>query len=300
MKELLLFSLLCALVAALLATWIAPREQGQSPLPGFFLFAILGLVLPFLGAVLSLAYATAMRSVRHHIHAAKVEPLVLPPPARDFRLRVTGVAPGGIMARLERSRDPQQRVAALSQVVGSRFAEQYRLLRAALRDEAEEVRLLAYAALDQREQENTELLMRLQEELDECRSLPLRRRLQGYLAWLRWNIEHSISREAAEPLVHTAPVEMAAVADPAVAEESPALLRSLRSLELARGDLALRYLQEAEDDGVAESILCPYRAAAAFERHDLQGVRDWYRQHPELALSFRYGPSYAFWTQAIT
>ena len=297
MTFLILLWVVVSLVASLAASLIVPREQaGRNGSTAWILFFLLSVFLPFFGAILALAYATALRSVRGRIHTASAEPIIVPLPARDFRLRASSVTPGAIAGRLRGARNPSQRVEALSQIVSARFAEPTRLLRSALRDKAEEVRLLAYAALDQREQENTELLLQLQEDIKDCSNPRMQRRLQDYLAWLRWNIEHAVSRELAEPETRreVAPLGAELAEDKATA--LPAMLAGLAALEAGQADLAMTFLQQAERDRVAPAVLAPHYAAALYLQRDLDGLRKLYAQHPELALSSRYGPSYRYWS----
>lgn len=280
-----------------LASFLAPVEEGRRHRTGFILFAILSLAIPFVGASLSVIYAMAMRSVQHRIHEAEVEAIHLPPSTRDFRLRPSTATPGGIAARLRGSRDPKQKVEALSQVMSSRFIDQYDLLRSALKDEVEEVRLLSYAALDQREQENTELLIDLQRRIDEMPASAILKRLQGYRAWIRWNIDHSISQDLAEPVVYSERHEAEREMVHSV-EEDPSLLSALRYLERGQAQKAHSALDQALHEKVAGSIVCPHLAAARYIQGDLEGVRKAYRHYPELTLSTRYGPSYRYWTLA--
>ena len=287
---------LIALVASLGASIIVPRERAsQGWLPAWLLFLLLSIFLPFLGAVLALSYAIALRSVRHRIHVAEVEPILVPAPARDFRLRISAAAEGAVAGRLRGSRNLGQRVEALSQIVSSRFADQTRLLRAALRDEAEEVRLLAYAALDQREQENTELLLDLQQDIEHHSSPRLRQRLQDYLAWLHWNIEHTDSRELADPVLRKEETKPELGPDDQAVEQAPAMLRGLRALEMGAVGQAMELFQQAEQANVASSVLAPYRAAALYRQRDVRRLQMLYRKHPEVLLSPRYSASYRFW-----
>ncbi|WP_308390002.1 hypothetical protein [Acidithiobacillus sp. AMEEHan] len=285
-----------ALAASLGASVIAPRERAlRGWLPAWLLFLLLSVFLPFLGAVLAVSYAIALRSVRHRIHVAAVEPILVPAPARDLRLRISVASEGAVAGRLRGSRNLGQRVEALSQIVSSRFAEQTRLLRSALRDEAEEIRLLAYAALDQREQENTELLLDLQQDIEHSSSPRLRQRLQEYLAWLRWNIDHTDSRELADPLLRKEEAKPELGFDDQAVEPAPAMLRGLRALEIGAAGQALELFRQAEQANVAPSVLAPYRAAALYLQRDIQGLQSVYADHPEMALSPRYAASYRFW-----
>jgi len=295
----LLLDTVLSLLATIVASYVVPVTRPKGRRLAVLLFALLCLVLPFVGAVLTLVYAVALRSVVHRTGEAEVEPIRLPPPARDFRLRPINLTPGAIAPRMRGSRDPQQRVEALSQVMGSRFADEIRLLRSALRDEAEEVRLLAYAALDRREQENTDMLIDLQRRIAGSADEALVGRFQEYLAWLRWNIDHSVSQETAEPVVRLDDVRgpVSTVGAQTSAAEPP-FLQGLRALEHGEANLALAHFASARGQGIAAAVLAPHEAAAHFLLRDLGALRELYRKHPELSVSPRYGPSHRFWQGA--
>jgi hypothetical protein len=294
--RLVVIVLLVSVLMVALASALVPVSDRRARYLAVVLFTLLSIVLPLIGALLSLVYALSLRSVAHRIHEADVEPIHLPPPARDFRLRPSKMNPGAIAARLQNSRDSAQRVEALSQIMSARSIEPLRLLRGALRDEAEEVRLLAYAALDRREQDNTEMLIALRKKIAETPSGPLSRRLTEYLAWLRWNIDHSVSRELAEPAVHLEQFSASLpLAETDVREEDPPLLLGLQALENGMPGQALEHFDRARELGVEGSVLAPRRAAAHYLRRDLRALRAEYEAYPEILLSPRYGPSFRFW-----
>jgi hypothetical protein len=298
LPALLVAYLLCSALAVLSALRLTPIAAGERTVFATVLYLAVALTMPFIGSILILAYAATLRSVRGRIDRADVEPIQLPPAVRDLRLQPSPAAPGGIAGRLAGSRDPRQRVAALSQIVSSRFFDQYRLLRAALKDEAEEVRLLAYAALDQREHENTELLISLRRQIDAARDTRLLQRLRGYHAWLQWSIDHSISREMADPRVRSqasagAPAPHAGQDD--ADNATLPLLAGLHHLEAGDSAPAVAALLDARRRGVGEAIVAPYLAAAYYAERDIPALRRIYAEHPELVLSPRYGPSHRFW-----
>ena len=291
--------LLCTLLAVLLASLLTPVAPGARRVFSTVLYLVMALAMPFIGAILIVVYAAALRSVHRKIDRAEVEPIHVPPAARDFRLQPSAAAPGGIAGRLAGSRDPRQRVAALSQIASSRFFDQYRLLRAALKDEAEEVRLLAYAALDQREHENTELLIGLRRQIDAAAGDTRRlHRLRGYHAWLQWSIDHSAAREMAAPSARAQEPGRAPAPDDGRDDAGDAtlpLLAGLRHLETGNTGQAVAALLEARRRGAGGAIVAPHLAAAHYAANDIPALRREYAEHPELRLSGRYGPSHRFW-----
>ena len=298
LTALVLAYLLCSALAVLSALRLTPFVAGERRMFATVLYLVVALAMPFIGVVLIIAYAATLRRVHRKIDRAEVEPVQLPPAVRDFRLQPSAAAPGGIAGRLAGSRDPEQRVAALSQIVSSRFFDQYRLLRAALKDEAEEVRLLAYAALDQREHENTELLIGLRRQIDAAGDTRRLHRLRGYHAWLQWSIDHSAAREMAAPSARTQEPARAPAPNDGRDDAGDAtlpLLAGLRHLETGNTVQAVAALLEARRRGAGGAIVAPHLAAAYYAEKDIPALRRLYAEHPELRLSARYGPSHRFW-----
>jgi hypothetical protein len=217
---------------------------------------------------------------------------------RDARLTLSTVAQGSVAARLRHSRDPRHRLEAVSQIAGSQFFNQSQLLRGALSDDVEEVRLLAYAALDRREQENTELLIHLNAQLSLAHEPNTLRRIQDSRHWLYWNISHSEVREIALP---TSDASTKWEPDLTTLDhDSPSMkmLLGLHLLETGKVDDAIFNLKNAETAKIAGAIVAPHLAAAYFRSRNPEKILEVYRAHPELRLSPRYAPSISYWTGA--
>ncbi len=289
-----LYWFLCLLTSYLIVAKTGQTVDKRFPL---LLFVIIASVIPLFGPVVILVYAIFLRSVAWRLHEPELEPVKLPPVMRDIRLTTSTVAPGSVAARLRHSRDPRQRLAAVSQIAESQFFNQSQLLRGALSDEAEEVRLLAYAALDRREQENTELLIHLNAQQTHAHEAGTLRRIQDSRQWLYWNIHHTEAREMATPSSAGAPTKW----EPDYANmdhDSPSmkLLMGLHLLETGKVDKAISEMKSAEAKKIASSIVAPHLASAYFRSRNVDKMFDIYRAHPELKLSPRYGPSFSFWT----
>ncbi|MBE7563173.1 hypothetical protein H7F10_09485 [Acidithiobacillus sp. HP-6] len=289
-----LYWFLCLLTSYLIVAKTGQTVDKRFPL---LLFVIIASVIPLFGPAVILVYAIFLRSVAWRLHEPELEPVKLPPVMRDIRLTTSTVAPGSVAARLRHSRDPRQRLAAVSQIAESQFFNQSQLLRGALSDEAEEVRLLAYAALDRREQENTELLIHLNAQQTHAHEAGTLRRIQDSRQWLYWNIHHTEAREMATPSSAGAPTKW----EPDYANmdhDSPSmkLLMGLHLLETGKVDKAISEMKNAEAKKIASSIVAPHLASAYFRSRNIDKMFDIYRAHPELKLSPRYGPSFSFWT----
>ncbi|PKY12205.1 hypothetical protein B1757_00205 [Acidithiobacillus marinus] len=284
------------LLLVLFSFLVIPKsEAAQQKLFSFSLIVIIATTIPLFGPVIVFVYAFFLRSILRQAHAPIVEKIQLPAVMRDARLTLSTIAPGSVSARLRHSRDPRQRLEAISQIADSQFYSQSQLLRGALSDDAEEVRLLAYAALDRREQENTELLINLNKQIKLTRNSKTLIRMQDYKQWIYWNIRHSAVQEittAASPSSTKRSVDTTRIY-----HQSPSMkmLQGLDALQLGEVDEAITHLQDAEKSNIAGSTIAPYLAAAYFKKKNMDKLREIYRKYPEIYLSSRYGPSISYW-----
>ncbi len=282
----------------LLTSYLIAPKSGQllKKIFSVLIFFVIASVIPLFGPIVILVYAIFLRTVAWRLHEPELEAIKLPPVMRDVRLTTSKVAPGSVAARLRHSRDPRQRLEAVSQIAESQFFNQSQLLRGALSDDAEEVRLLAYAALDRREQENTELLMHLNAQQSQAHETRTLRRIRDSRQWLYWNIHHSEAREMAMPSSEAASTKW----EPdysTMDHDSPSmkLLMGLHLLETDQIEKAISELKNAESTKIASSIVAPHLAAAYFRSRNMEKIHEIYQAHPELKLSPRYGPSFSFW-----
>ncbi|MBU2755312.1 hypothetical protein HFU84_12455 [Acidithiobacillus sp. CV18-2] len=112
---------------------------------------------------------------------------------------------------------------------------------------------------------------------------------------MHWNIEHTDSRELADPVLRKEETKPELGPDDQAVEQAPAMLRGLRALEMGAVGQAMELFQQAEQANVASSVLAPYRAAALYRQRDVRRLQMLYRKHPEVLLSPRYSASYRFW-----
>ncbi len=300
-EKLLLFYFFYWFICIVGVYFILPRSRtGAHKNSAIIIAIIIATVIPLFGPLITLIYTIFLRSVLARVYEPDIQAIELPALMRDVRLSASTAAPGSISARLRYSKDPRQRLEAISQIAESQFFEQYELLRNALSDDVEEVRLLAYAALDRREQENAELLMHLDTQLKIAHQPTMRRRLQDYRQWLDWNISHSVSRDVAEPRVEFKSTQKTNSDSSGENDNSASmdLLRGLQLLEADEPEAALASLKRAENRRIARPITAPPLAAAYFKTGSIENIRAIYLASPELQLSPRYGYSMLYWTGA--
>ncbi len=278
--------------------------EGKKGFAGLML-AIIATAIPFFGPVVSVVYAFVLRGIQHRAMEPDLENITVPEHARDSRLVQSSATAGSATARLKGSRDPRRRMEVLTHISDSRLAAQHQILRSALSDSAEEVRLLAYAALDRREEENAGLVMKLEQQMQTAESPEMLGRLRQYRRWLDWNIAHAVSRDTAEPETGRPAAEIHPAASPgkevpqtAAGQEIPSmsLLQGLESLEKGEAQAAIMHLERAMEAGVAAPIIAPPLAAAYFLVRRYDKIMDVYQHVPELALSPRYAASAGLWT----
>ncbi len=297
------YYLLYWLAGTAAAYFICPAGAGGKKRFAGLTLAVIATAIPFFGPVLSVAYAAALRSNWHRVMEPDLEEIKLPEHARDSRLIPSSLAAGSATARLRGSRDPRQKMEVLSRITDSRIADQHQILRSALSDSAEEVRLLAYAALDRREEENAGLVMKLERQMRSAVSPVLQDRLKQYRRWLDWNIAHAVSKDLAEPepghaVASTqigATTERDTPADAGQETVPVNLLDGLQSLEQGDAQSAISHLTLALDAGVAGPVVAPPLAAAYFLERKYDKIVEVYQKYPELAFSPHYSGSFGLW-----
>ncbi|WP_215842481.1 HEAT repeat domain-containing protein [Acidithiobacillus montserratensis] len=295
-KNVVLIYSLYWLLLILFSLFIIPKsEKVMQKLYSSFLIIIMATIIPLFGPFVVFVYAVFLRSILRQVHEPNVEKIQIPSIMRDARLTMSTAAPGSIAARLRHARNPRQRLEAISQIADSQFSSQSQLLRGALSDDAEEVRLLAYAALDRREQENTELLIHLNKQMKLVNEPKILKRIQDSRYWLYWSISHSEAHETTSDTTPSFSKWEPEFLNISHDSASMKMLFGLYLLQVNKIDEAITSLKAAENSNIAGAVIAPYLASAYFYKRDLKKIREIYRQHSELRLSPRYGPSMSYW-----
>ncbi len=291
-----------SLAAALLLPPLFPEAYRGGGAAGTLVLFLLALFLPVLGLTgLIVALLPALHLPRRtppRLYERIDIPELPFKPLRVSEQPLFGQA--GLAGVLRNAPDPERRVQAVMATRQLRDRDAVPILRIALRDPVDDVRLLAYSLLDAKEQRLNQRIAELESELEEA-SGTARGRLLERIAGLYWEmaylglatgevyghvLEQALERlEAAERLL---PPEMG------LRFQKGRVLLGLGRLKEAR-----RALEEARRLGMGSSDVDPYLAEICFLERDWKGVRrhlssldPMARAEPPLSLL------YAYWNEA--
>ena len=193
---------------------------------------------------------------------------------------------GGLFEVLERSSDTDKQVVAVMATTRMKSKQAVPLLKVAMRDEADDVRLLAYSIKDRKESEINGKIKRLLSvlERDDAHGAgrsgaPLSAReraaTERSLAFLYWELVYLDLAEGDIREFFLAQVISRARAALAEVEYGPLTVLLARAyIELADFEAASQALDAAERIGVERVVLAPYRAEVAFHRGRFREVKE--------------------------
>ncbi len=284
------------LLASLPAPYGAPCRIGLSVLTalGFFLpgFGMLGLVI---------ALPWAISRQRPQVELPWQEVQVPDLPYRPLFLGVTPLraAEGALAEVLRHATNPDKRVAAVMALrhMDDRLAMP--LLRIALKDPVDDVRLLAYAMLDKADQAITK---RIQDRQGALAVAPERQKffLRRYLAQDFWELAYLglATGDVLGFVLEQSALHLLAALETREDVGARLLLGRIR-LQQGQAALAEVELLSAQKGGLPDSVVMPYLAEAAFARREYDLVK---------ARLGKLGPNFvkrppmdaviAFWTEA--
>ena len=193
---------------------------------------------------------------------------------------------GGLFEVLERSSDTDKQVVAVMATTRMKSRQAVPLLKVAMRDEADDVRLLAYSIKDKKESEINGKIKRLlavleQDDLRQSdgKGSPLtgreRAATERSLAFLYWELVYLDLAEGDIREFFLKQVVSRARAALAEVEYGPlAVLLARAQMALGCFEDAIETLDGAEQMGVERAVLAPYRAEIAFHLGRFGEVRE--------------------------
>jgi len=301
MSEGLLYCVLPHAIACLLLTaavWgLLPRRY-RAPLPWapLFIFA-LAFFIPLLGAIGVLAAVFPALYLQRRRDEQVWESMGVP--ALPFRPQEQRRSPmfrdGGLQDVLHRASDPEQRLAALLATRRMPGHESIPILKLALRDPADDVRLLAYSMLDQQE---SRINQRIESLLRELAEAPSARHASLHAGLARWYWELAyLGLAQGSVLEHVLQQASDHLEQARQGGQDPELdlLGGRIAMERGRLEQARELLERAEQAGLDAEKVLPFRAEVAFLAGDYPRVVELLarlpaamRQRPPFAELARY------------
>lgn len=265
----------CTILALVVMPLLPSRYRGQPIITGVFLFTI-QFAIPFIGSaglMLGILLALYLPRSSREIPWQEVDIPELPFRPTDMNLQVI-YSQGGLRQVLREANNTDQRLGALMATRQMNDREAIGILQEALKDQADDVRLLAYTMLEQKEKTLARRAGTLQQSLqtsNDLNSVVLQRRL----AQVWWEMAYLGLAQGGLRLYYL--------------ENAGRLLKGLvarRSLHsdwrlLGRVELALGNISDAEKafnaalkNGSPPEQIMPYLGEVAFLRRDFRQVRE--------------------------
>lgn len=299
LQGLYLYVLPHALAALLLtvALWLLLPQRYKWPLPWspLLLFSLI-FFIPVVGAVGTVGgvFVGLYLPRRHREEGWQLTAM----PVLPFRAVAEWRSPlfqdGGLQDVLQLASDPEQRLAALLATKSMPGNEAVPLLQLALRDTEDDVRLLAYSMLDQRETAISQKIEYLLAQIAEGAESPA----ATHAALARWYWELAyLGLAQGAVLEHILAQALEHVRLAIAASNDPAHELLAGRILLAGGNAAeaRQHFMRAREGGISAGRLAPFFAEAAFveRRYEevamhLQMIPDDMRKQPLLAASARY------------
>lgn len=278
----------CALLTLILLPLMPSRYRGQPITTGVFLFT-LQFAIPFIGSVglvLGMLLALYLPRSSRDIPWQEVDIPELPFQPIDMDLQVV-YSQGGLRQVLREAISTDKRLKALMATRQMNDRDAIEILREALKDASDDVRLLAYSMLEQKEKtlaQRAGLLQQSLQSADDLDSVSLQRRLaqvwweMAYLGLAQGGLRQYYLDSAGELLRRL------------VARRSQHNdWRLLGRVELALGNIdnAEEAFRSALAGGSSPELIMPYLGEVAYLRRDFAQVR----QHLSACPLERFHPA---------
>jgi polysaccharide biosynthesis protein PelE len=289
-----------SVAGGLLMAGIVPRRYRSQPGRAFVLFFSLCLFLPGLGlAGLLLAVWPGMvreRRLKQEVYSRVAVPELPYKPLKVQAQPIYGQA--GMISVLRHAPDPERRIKALIATRQMTSQEAIPVLKEALRDPVDDVRLLAYSMLDAKEEAINATIRKLLRTLEQDPA-DQGGRLHQRISTCYWELAYlglaqgEVLRHAlARALEHLEQALNAGADEPTLHIQRGRLL-----MHQMRWDDAAHAFDVAVQRGVPAAGVAPYLAEIAFEQREFHQVAGYLeRLGPAIRNSERLAAVAAYWT----
>lgn len=273
----LLYASAHGLGSAMLAAgiWLLLPRRYRYPLPWSLLFIFsVSFFIPLIGMIgVALALLTALYLPRKRQiqpwEATAVPELPFKPRERRQELMFSD---GGLQDVLRHARDPDQRLTAIFATRRMRSKEAIPILKLALRDPSDDVRLLAYSMLDQRE---SRINQRIEHALADMENVSTERKFALHAQLARWYWELAyVGLAQGSVLDHVLQQAWGHVTSALVGNTSGELHLLAGRIAMEQGNLdeAMAQFDLSAQTGMDAVQLAPYRAEIAFLRQRYEEI----------------------------
>ena len=207
-------------------------------------------------------------------------------PALPFEVRSISANPtysmGGLKAILKYASEPNKRLSAVMAARRMSDTQAIPILKLALKDLEDDIRLLAYSTLDAKETKLNEKIGLYQQEILLTTQQPKLSNLQQQLAEIYWELSYlGLAQGALREYVLKKAETLSLQSIEYVKKPATFVFLGRLCLALGKYELALSHLAQATDLGMARRHVLPYKAEVAFCMNKFDDCKRYLKELPE-------------------
>ncbi|MBB1354321.1 HEAT repeat domain-containing protein [Pseudoalteromonas sp. SR45-5] len=261
-----------------------PKKYKTTPYSSLLLMFLLLFTLPVLGimgVVVALTFALCKPLKNDEIEIEEHKIPELPFEARAISANPT-YSIGGLKAILKHANEPNKRLSAVMAARHMSDSQAIPILKLALKDLEDDIRLLAYSTLDGKETKLNEKISLYQQEIAVTTKQPKLSHLQKQLAELYWELSYlGLAQGALRKYVLEKAEALALQSIEHVKTPATFIFLGRISLALDKYEIAHEYLLKATEFGMARRHVLPYKAEVAFCMNKFDDCKRYLKELPE-------------------
>ncbi|TVU74548.1 protein PelE [Pseudoalteromonas distincta] len=280
----ILLHAIASIFFAIVSYVFIPKKYKTTPYSSLLLMFLLLFTLPVLGIIgvvvaLTFALCKPLKNDEIEIEEHKI-------PELPFEARAISANPtysiGGLKAILKHANGPNKRLSAVMAARHMSDSQAIPILKLALKDLEDDIRLLAYSTLDGKETKLNEKISLYQQEIAVTTKQPKLSHLQKQLAELYWELSYlGLAQGALRKYVLEKAEALALQSIEHVKTPATFIFLGRISLALDKYEIAHEYLLKATEFGMARRHVLPYKAEVAFCMNKFDDCKRYLKELPE-------------------
>ncbi|MEM5514599.1 protein PelE [Pseudoalteromonas sp. AS84] len=280
----ILLHAIASIFFAIVSYVFIPKKYKTTPYSSLLLMFLLLFTLPVLGIIgvvvaLTFALCKPLKNDEIEIEEHKI-------PELPFEARAISANPtysiGGLKAILKHANEPNKRLSAVMAARHMSDSQAIPILKLALKDLEDDIRLLAYSTLDGKETKLNEKISLYQQEIAVTTNQPKLSHLQKQLAELYWELSYlGLAQGALRKYVLEKAEALALQSIEHVKTPATFIFLGRISLALDKYEIAHEYLLKATEFGMARRHVLPYKAEVAFCMNKFDDCKRYLKELPE-------------------
>lgn len=280
----ILLHAIASIFFAIVSYVFIPKKYKTTPYSSLLLMFLLLLTLPvhgIIGVVVALTFALCKPLKNDEIEIEEHKIPELPFEARAISANPT-YSIGGLKAILKHANEPNKRLSAVMAARHMSDSQAIPILKLALKDLEDDIRLLAYSTLDGKETKLNEKISLYQQEIAVTTKQPKLSHLQKQLAELYWELSYlGLAQGALRKYVLEKAEALALQSIEHVKTPATFIFLGRISLALDKYEIAHEYLLKATEFGMARRHVLPYKAEVAFCMNKFDDCKRYLKELPE-------------------